>query len=121
MCRVLIASILVLTAPAAIAQPYVGKWAETADSKCSEPLLLTATTMEVIGDDSWQCSFPAGGEGRSWTMRMKCAMEGESYRQTQTWTLSSDKLGDQRLTVKNAKGTFLYRRCGLSKKGAASR
>lgn len=38
--------------------PYVGKWAEAADAKCSEPLQITDRTMEAIGDVSWQCQLP---------------------------------------------------------------
>lgn len=37
----------------ALAQPaYVGQWSEVADKACTEPLKITATTMEAIGDDS---------------------------------------------------------------------
>ncbi|UYW29490.1 hypothetical protein OKC48_13600 [Methylorubrum extorquens] len=49
---------------------------------------------------------------------MKCATEGEDWRQTQTWTLFGEARGVQRLTIKGPKRTFLYRRCEGSKKGA---
>lgn len=67
--RVILVSCLLLAAPA-LAQDrplaYVGKWGEVADKKCSEPLLITATTMEAIGDDSRQCQLlVAAPEGRS--------------------------------------------------------
>lgn len=63
--------------------PYVGKWAGVADAKCSEPLLITATTMKALADDSSQCQLPASALGaRLWTMKMAWAMEGTEYKQT---------------------------------------
>ena len=42
--------LLLLADPALGAEPaYVGKWAEMADAKCPEPLLITATTLEALG------------------------------------------------------------------------
>ena len=63
----------------AVEHAFIGKRAETADKTCKEPLLLTDTTMEVIGDDTWQCRFPAAGQGgRSWTLHMNRATEGKN-------------------------------------------
>ncbi|MBB2965007.1 hypothetical protein FHU13_005429 [Methylobacterium sp. R2-1] len=80
-CRLLVP----LPLPLLAAEPaYVGKRAEMADANCSEPLLITATTMEAIGDESWQCQLLASAPGaRSWTMKMACAMEGTDYNQRQ--------------------------------------
>nr|WP_321182250.1 hypothetical protein [Methylobacterium sp. Leaf122] len=96
----LVAIVLLLAGPALAAEPaYVDRWAEMADAKCSEPLLITATTMEALGDDSWQCQLPATAPGaRSWTLRVQCAQEGTDYRQTQNWILTGETLGAQRLT-----------------------
>jgi len=76
--RLILVACLLLSVPA-LAQDrppaYVGKWAEMADAKCSESLLITDKTMKAIGDDSWQCQLPAlAPNARSWSVPMQCAM-----------------------------------------------
>ncbi len=59
---VLFVPLLILAAPALTqdcSPADVGKWAEMADAKCSEPLLITDETIKATGDDFWQCQLPA--------------------------------------------------------------
>ncbi|MFJ7441027.1 hypothetical protein ACIQW5_25610 [Methylorubrum thiocyanatum] len=123
--RVVLVPLLLLAAPAlAEDRPpaYVGKWAVIADKTCAEPLLITEQTMEAIGDDSWQCQLPAlAPTALSWSVPMKCAMEGTDYTQTQSWKLTGETLRDQCLTIQTKTGPVTYRRCSLSKRGAARR
>lgn len=58
---------------------------------------------------------------RSWTVKMTCAMEGTDYKQTQTLALAGETLGEQRLTITVKGKPTVYRRCGLSKRGAEQR
>lgn len=52
---------------------------------------------------------------------MTCAMEGTDYKQTQTLALAGETLGEQRLTITVKGKPTVYRRCGLSKRGAEQR
>lgn len=75
--RVLMGIAILWAGPAlAVELAFIGKWAETADAKCSEPLLITETTMEALARGSWQCLLAATTPwARSWTKRMMCLNE----------------------------------------------